>query len=34
VGAAPDQLRFFDGGCKFAVLEYRGGGIAQQAADS
>jgi len=24
VGAAPDQLRFFDGGCKFAVLEYRG----------
>ena len=34
VGAAPDQLRFFDGGSQFAVLEYRGGGIAQQAADS
>ena len=34
VGAAPDEFRFFDGGNQFAVLEYRGGGIAQQAADS
>ena len=34
MGAAPDQLRFFDGGSQFAVLEYGGGGIAEQAADS
>ena len=34
VGAAADELRFFDGGDELAVLEYRGGRIAQQAADS
>ena len=34
VGAAADEFRFFHGGDQLAVLEYRGGGIAQHAADS
>ncbi len=34
MGAAADELRFFDGGREFAVLEHGGGGIAEKAADS
>ena len=34
VGAAPHQLRLLHCGSQFAVLEYRGGGVAPQPADS